>query len=66
MAIHICTIGLTGTSVNPARSLGPAIAAAIGSNTEPIKQVIAFIVGPLFGAAIGGFAYKFLEADDKK
>ena len=66
VAIHICTIGLTGTSVNPARSLGPAIAAAIGSNFEPIKQVIVFIVGPLFGAAIGGFAYKFLEADDKK
>ena len=44
--VHILGIGLTGTSVNPARSLGPAIVAAISGNTAPIACVWVFIVGP--------------------
>lgn len=64
--IHILGIGLTGTSVNPARSLGPAIVAAIDGNTEPIKAVWVFIVGPLVGAVIAAVVYKFLESDETK
>lgn len=64
--IHILGIGLTGTSVNPARSLGPAIVAAIDGNTEPIKAVWVFIVGPLVGAVIATVVYKFLESDETK
>ena len=60
VAIHICTIGLTGTSVNPARSLGPAIFAG-GS---ALAQLWVFIVGPLAGAALAALVYKFLEKDD--
>ena len=60
--VHILGIGLTGTSVNPARSLGPAIVAAIAGNTAPIACVWVFIVGPLVGAALAACTYKFLEA----
>jgi aquaporin Z len=61
--VHILGIGLTGTSVNPARSLGPAIAAAISGNTTPLSCVWVFIVGPFIGAALAAFVYKFLESD---
>ena len=58
--VHILGIGLTGTSVNPARSLGPAIFAG-GS---ALAQLWVFIVGPLAGAALAALVYKFLEKDD--
>ncbi|MBO4325351.1 MAG: aquaporin, partial [Lachnospiraceae bacterium] len=63
---HILGIGLTGTSVNPARSLGPAIVNAIAGETQALKDVWVFWVGPLAGAACAACLYKFLEADDKK
>ena len=63
--VHLLGIGLTGTSVNPARSIGPAIVAAITGNTSPIICVWVFIVGPLVGAVIAAFVYKFLETEDK-
>lgn len=62
--IHILGIGLTGTSVNPARSLGPAIVAAISGNTDPISVVWVFIVAPLVGAALAAVVYKALEKED--
>ena len=63
--VHILGIGLTGTSVNPARSIGPAIAAAINGNSEPIKCLWVFIVGPLLGAALAAVVYKFLSSEDE-
>jgi len=62
VGIHIIGIGLTGTSVNPARSLGPAIVAAIDGNSAPIQVVWVFIVAPLIGGALAAFVYKFLES----
>ncbi len=59
--VHILGIGLTGTSVNPARSFGPAIAAAITGNTAPIACLWVFIVGPLVGAALAALVYNYLE-----
>ena len=59
--VHILGIGLTGTSVNPARSLGPAIAAAIAGNMDALACVWVFIVGPLVGAALAAVVYKGLE-----
>lgn len=59
--VHILGIGLTGTSVNPARSLGPAIVAAISGNTAPMGSLIVFIIAPLIGAAIGAVIYNALE-----
>jgi aquaporin Z len=62
--VHILGIGLTGTSVNPARSIGPAIVAAINGNTAPIGCIWVFIVGPLIGAAIAAVVYGFLEKEN--
>ena len=64
--VHILGIGLTGTSVNPARSLAPAVAAALNGNTDPIKCLWIFIVAPLAGAALAALVYKCLESDKKK
>jgi aquaporin Z len=63
VVVHILGIGLTGTSVNPARSIGPAIIAAIVSgNTAPLACLWVFIVGPLVGAALAAVVYKALES----
>lgn len=56
--VHIIGIGLTGTSVNPARSIGPAIFAG----AEALKVVWVFIVGPFVGSALAAFCYKFLAS----
>lgn len=61
VVVHILGIGLTGTSVNPARSFGPAVVAAITGNTAPIASLWVFIVGPLVGAALAAVCYKVLE-----
>lgn len=55
--IHIVGINVTGVSVNPARSLGPAIVGA-GTNPGALGQVWLFIVAPLIGAGIAGFLFK--------
>jgi aquaporin Z len=59
--VHILGIGLTGTSVNPARSIGPAVVAAIAGNTAPLASLWVFIVGPLVGAARAAAVYRALE-----
>ncbi|MBR2591898.1 MAG: aquaporin [Oscillospiraceae bacterium] len=56
--IHIFGIGLTGTSVNPARSIGPAIVAAFTGNLEPLSVVWIFILAPLAGGALAALCYK--------
>ena len=61
VVVHILGIGLTGTSVNPARSFGPALVAAFTGNTAPIAALWVFIVGPLVGAALAAVVYKALE-----
>lgn len=47
---------MTGVSVNPARSLGPAIV-GVGSNPGALGQVWLFILAPLIGAAAAGFLF---------
>jgi len=59
--VHILGIGLTGTSVNPARSIGPAVIAVIAGNPAPLASLWVFIVGPLVGAALAAFTYRALE-----
>jgi len=58
--VHIIGIPLTGTSVNPARSLAPAI--FLGG--EALKQVWVFIVAPFVGSVIAAFTYKFLNKEN--
>ena len=59
--VHILGIGLTGTSVNPARSFGPALVALLAGNSAPMASLWVFIVGPLAGAALAAVTYKALE-----
>ena len=61
--VHILGIGLTGTSVNPARSFGPALVALFTGNAAPIACLWVFIVGPFVGAALAAIVYNFLEKD---
>ena len=61
VVVHILGIGLTGTSVNPARSFGPAIVAAISGNAAPLGSLWVFIIGPFIGAALAAYTYKFLS-----
>ena len=56
-AIHLVGINITGTSVNPARSIGPALV-GIGSNPGAVEQLWLFIVAPLIGAGLAGFLYR--------
>ncbi len=61
--VHIFGIGLTGTSVNPARSIAPAVFAAFTGNAAPLASLWVFIVGPLAGAALAAAVYKYLRAE---
>jgi aquaporin Z len=54
--VHLIGIPLTGTSVNPARSLGPALVVGHAA----LSQVWLFIVAPLVGGALAALLYRFL------
>jgi len=55
MLIHLVTIPVTGTSVNPARSLGPALFAG----GKALSQLWLFFVAPIIGALLAAMAWKF-------
>ena len=57
VVIHLVGINITGTSVNPARSIGPALV-GFGSNPERVAQLWLFIIAPLIGAGATGFFFK--------
>lgn len=59
--IHLISIPVTNTSVNPARSTGPALFAG-GAH---LAQLWLFWVAPILGAAIGGVIHRWLEGDQK-
>lgn len=60
--IHILGIPLTGTSVNPARSLAPALFAG----GEALAQVWVYIVGPMIGAALAAVVGKAVLSTEAK
>lgn len=55
--VHILGISFTGTSVNPARSFGPAL--FVGG--DALANVWVFIAAPLVGGVLAALVYKFLE-----
>jgi len=59
--IHLISIPVTNTSVNPARSTG----AALFADTAALSQLWFFWVAPLAGAAIGGLIWRYLLAGDE-
>lgn len=56
-AIHLMSIPISNTSVNPARSLGPALFAG----GEALTQVWVFFAAPILGAVVGALIYKWLD-----
>ena len=62
--VHLLGIVVTGTSVNPARSLATAISSAIyGQGTEALKHVWIFIIAPFAGGALAALLHSFLVKD---
>jgi aquaporin Z len=57
--IHLISIPVTNTSVNPARSTG----AALFATTDALGQLWLFWLAPLLGAAIGGLCWRYLLGD---
>ncbi|MCL2326914.1 MAG: aquaporin Z [Bacteroidetes bacterium] len=59
--IHLISIPLTNTSVNPARSISQAI---FSQNPEALPQLWVFISAPICGAALAAFAWKAIKNDN--
>ncbi len=64
--VHILGIPFTGTSVNPARSFGPALVLLFTGTTLPIAQVWVFIVAPIVGGALASLCYNFIASSKDK
>jgi len=63
--IHLVSIPISNTSVNPARSTSQAIVAAVEGVSLPVEQLWMFWVAPIVGAVIGGMLYRaLLDTDD--
>lgn len=62
MLVHLVGIPLDGTSVNPARALGPAL--FVGSSA--LKQVWLFIVAPLVGGGVAALVYSYLYPEGEE
>lgn len=59
--IHLISIPVTNTSVNPARSTGPAL--VVGD--WALSQLWLFWLAPIAGAIIAGIVYRFFESSDE-
>ena len=59
--VHLVCIHYTGTSVNPARSIGPAVLAG----GQALADLWIFIVGPFVGAILAAAAWKMISCDCK-
>jgi len=62
--IHLVSIPVTNTSVNPARSTGPAIMLAFGGEDWAIGQLWLFWVAPIIGGVVGALIYNAIARDD--
>jgi aquaporin Z len=59
--VHLVCIRYTGTSVNPARSIAPAVF----EGGVALQQLWIFIVGPFIGGALAAFTWKFVGSDNE-
>jgi aquaporin Z len=62
--IHLISIPVTNTSVNPARSTGPALFVAIYQDIWAVKQLWMFWIAPILGALLAGYFYSWLGEDE--
>ncbi len=63
--IHLVAIPVTNCSVNPARSLGPALVAMVNGQAWPISQLWLFIAAPVLGAIVAGSLYRTVLDGEK-
>jgi aquaporin Z len=63
--VHIVCIPITGTSVNPARSVAPAIFEAVYGSCKALGQLWLFIVAPFAGAALSAIVWKAVGKSEK-
>ena len=61
--IHLISIPVTNTSVNPARSTGPALMLAFGGDSWALGQLWLFWLAPIVGGVIGALIYAFVGKD---
>ena len=59
VAIHMAAVPFTGASVNPARTIGPAL---VGGD---LRTVWIYVVGPLVGGVVAGFVYRALSGEEE-
>jgi aquaporin Z len=59
--IHLVTIPVTNTSVNPARSTGPAVFVAIYGGSWAVSKLWLFWIAPMLGALLAGFFYTWFS-----
>lgn len=64
--VHLIGLGFTGTSVNPARSLAPAVLQAIAGETASLGQVWIWILAPLCGGVLAAIVYGILTGSNKE
>ena len=63
--IHLFSIPVTNCSVNPARSLGPALVAMTNGQGLPMQQLWLFFAAPAVGAALAGIVYRVVFHTDQ-
>lgn len=61
--IHLISIPITNTSVNPARSTGPAVVSGIAGESWPLAQLWLFWLAPIVGGVIGAVVYNLVAGD---
>ncbi|HLL27277.1 MAG TPA: aquaporin Z [Xanthobacteraceae bacterium] len=61
---HLASLPVSGTGLNPARSSATAIVAAVGGTTWPLLELWLYWLAPLVGAALAGWAYREIFADE--
>lgn len=66
MTVTLCSLAggpLTGASMNPARSLAPALFASLATKL-PLQQLWLYLIAPVIGAAIAARVYEFLRPEE--
>ncbi len=63
--VHILGVSFTGTSVNPARTFGPALIKALQGDSQFLAQYWIFLVAPLCGAVVAAILYRIINREKK-
>ncbi|KRN32199.1 MIP/aquaporin family protein [Weissella halotolerans] len=63
IALMLIGLQITGASMNPARSLAPALFAAFYGNVGPLTQFGVYLIGPMVGAVLAALVAKFMGSE---